>query len=69
MKYYEKLLNKDRILRVNWASGLVSDIFYLDEDNQVPVIRRDGSAIYSMKEFKRLIDWGNKLFEEVEDGD
>jgi len=67
MKYYEKLLNKDRILRVNWISGLVSDMFYLDEDNQEPVIRRDENAAYSMKEFKRLIDWGNKLFEEVED--
>ena len=69
MKYYEKLLNNDRILRINRIGRLVSDMFYLDENNQEPVIRTDDNATYSMKEFKRLIDWGNKLFEEVEDED
>ena len=67
MKYYEKLLIRGISFKL-WDCKLKSsDVFYLDEENCQPVICRGGHITYAIEDFEQFIEWGNKLFEEVED--
>ena len=70
MKLYEKLIkpNEKRYVKILWVNGIISDSWYLDTDQGIPVVRRDNVVAYPMDEFKRLVDWGNELFSEVQDG-